>query len=262
MEDDNTELLLDTVADDQVIEQPPEDEISIEIEGEEADAGAAETDAMRHMRAVIRDQGVELAKLKKPAAPVEIGKKPDLWDDCEGDPERYEAGLIDWHERKRQAEAQIQTEQQQATARNRQFEQSQISYKAKAQAMGIKNFDAAEKVVIDELGSDYVGAIIQYADDAPKLIAALGTHPALLAKISDEPDPMRRLKILFKMEDKVKVTRKAPPPPEADTIVRGSAPLSPQASDKVAEKLLNDAMKPGGSMNAYHRHMKAKRAQK
>ena len=260
MDDEQNDVLeLDTLADAE-IETPEIDaddgDISIEIEGEEA--APDETPLQKNLREEIRKRDKEIAELRKgaaPAAQIVAGKKPDLWEDCEGDPDRYEADLLKWHEANRAVEQQQQAQQQKSQVTAQAFERAQIEYRAKAQTVGIRNFESAEATVKDALGSDYLGAIVQYADDPVKLVAALGTHPALLSKITDEPDPMRRLKMLFQMESKVKITRKAPPAPEADTIVRGSAQLSAASVDKVGDQIYKQCERTG-DFSAYYAHQR------
>lgn len=252
---DLTEVLTDIVTTDLTADQAADESVEIEIEGEEI---APEDDLVKHLRAQNRDQAARIAKLERPAQAIEVGKKPDLWEDCEGDPDKFEAELLAWNQRKQASEQHGNAQQEQATTRNRQFELAQINYKAKAQTLGVKDFDKAEQSVLESLGKEYLGFILQYAEKPVELVAALGKHPALLAKIADEPDPMRRLVMLTKMEAKVTIKRKGPPPPEAETIQRGSAPLAAVSADKKADALLKKAGETG-NIDEYRAYMRSKK---
>lgn len=266
MEDDENELLLvDEVTDENEQEaaapEGDDGDIHIEIEGEEAED---ETDLVKHLRGVARDAQRRAAELERgqQSQAVEIGKKPDLWDDCEGDPDKFEAAIIAYNGRVQQAQRAEQATTQATQAQAQTFERARINYTAKALQLGIKDPDANVTKVAADLSPDHAGLIMQYADSPATLMAALAANPAMLSKVAAEPDPMRQVIMLLKMEAKVKVTRRGPPPPEAQTIQRGSASLSKPPVDKKAEKLLDDAAKPGGSMTEYNRYMKAKRAAK
>lgn len=260
MEDDANELLLDNpvVEDaDAVVAAPEGDDgdIHIEVEGEEI---GEEPDLVKHLRTVARDAQRELAEARKSQqpAPVDPGPKPTL-DDCEWDPDKYEAALLAWNETNRKAEQAKQAQQQAAQTQTQQFERARVSYTAKALQLGIKDPDAVVTKVAAALTPEHAGFILQYADNPASLMAALDAHPALLAKIAAEPDPMRQLVMISKMEAKVKVTRKGPPPAEAATIVTGSAQVS-ATKDKTADALFAKGEK-SGDMSEYYAHQRALR---
>jgi len=260
MEDDANELLLDTplVEDADAVAAPEGDDgdIHIEIEGEET---AEEPDLVKHLRNVARDaqrEAAELRKAQQPQALADPGPKPTL-DDCEWDPDKYEAALLSWNEANRKVE-QAKAAQQQATQnQTQQFERARVNYTAKALQLGIKDPDAVVTKVAAALTPEHAGFILQYADNPASLMAALDAHPALLAKIAAEPDPMRQLVMISKMEAKVKVTRKAPPPPEAGTIVSGSAQVA-AGKDKTGDALYAKGLK-SNDMTEYLAHQRALR---
>lgn len=252
--DDTLELTGDDIldeGDDQQQQQDEGDDLVIEIEGEEEPEEQGEVP--RKLRALInernkeifaRDKRIRELEQGRQAQPIEVGNKPDLWEDCEGDPDKYDAALLAYHDRKRQAEQaehqRTQITQSQTDALNR----ANIAYRAKAETMGIKNIDQHEQAIAEALSPQHVGFIIQYSEKPAELIAALGSNPRALAQVVAEPDEMRRLAMLVRMEPKVTVKRKGPPPPELQTIQRGSASLSATA-DKKLEALEAKAAKSG-----------------
>lgn len=251
------ELFLDTPPDDGA-DPEQQDEVAIVIEGDD-DIAEDETPLQKKLRAEIRDRDKRIKELERGSAPqqIEVGKKPDLWDDYNGDPDQYDAALLAWSDRKSRADA-AQNAQRQATQQQTEhFERSRANYRAKAATMGLQGMEEAEQAVIDALGADYVGLIIEKANRPAEIIAALGKYPRLLAQVVDEPDAVRRIMLLANMENKVTVTRKKPPAPESETIQRGSAPLS-TGEDKVAKGLFDKGVK-SLDMTEYHAHMRKMR---
>ena len=253
-EQDETELLLeDEVQEDpheQDVEQhqaehteQPEDDFAIEIEGEEQ---ADETPLVKLLRAELRDTKKEASDLRKATAPVPIvvGDKPDLWDSCEGDPDRYETELLAWKSRKDRAEQQQRDAEHTDQVSAQEFQRSHVAYKAKAQLLGVKDFQASEDTVCAALPMPVQNAIVQYMQDPAKLVYALGKHPAKLAEIAAQTDPLRAILMLHDLEKKVVVNRRKPPAPESDTIERGTVAIG-GSSDKVLARMEADAVKSG-----------------
>ncbi len=240
------DTVLDLTSDMEVGDPPePDEDLSLEIEGEEA---GEETPVVRQLRQRLRDSERELHEQRKSQMPqqqTEVGAKPDLWDDCEGDAEKFEAAYQAWLGRKRAVEDAQRQARDHEQARNQAFERARGKYQASAGAMKIKGFETAEKAVLDTLGPDFLGAMIQYADEPAKLIGALGNNPLALAKVAAEPDPMLQFKMLLRMETKIVAKRSAPPPPEADTIQRGTASVAKPSADKKLAQLEAQALKTG-----------------
>lgn len=236
--DDTLELtsddILDENEDQQEQQQDEGDDLVIEIEGE--DGGDEQGELPKHLRAEIRarDKRIRELEQRNQPQPVEVGKKPDLWEDCEGDPDRYDAALLAYHDRKRQAEQAEQQRTQVTQSQTDALNRANIAYRAKAETMGLKNIDQHEQAIAEALSPQHVGFIIQYSEKPAELIAALGSNPRALAQVVAEPDEMRRLAMLVRMEPKVTVKRKGPPPPESQTIQRGSASLSENTDKRLA----------------------------
>lgn len=239
-------------------------EVQIEIDGDDPEDEAERQPLVKHLRGEIDKRNHEirvrdrrLAELSGSTASVaaDPGAPPTI-EDCEWDQDRHTAKLTEWGA-KRDAYTRHQAiQEQQQESQKREFQSIQSGYRAKAAGMGLPNLETAEASIVESLGSDYLGAIIKYADNAPAVIAALGAHPAKLAKIADITDPMLRLKALFQLEGKIVVNKKKPPAPE--TLVRGSASVAPVASDKQEADLLAKAQR-SGNMDDYRAFMKRKR---
>lgn len=248
-DEQDDELLLDTLAD----EQPGEPgEISIEIEGDDP---PEETPLIKQLRQRERDQARELAELRRqqqPATPPEVGKKPDLWEDCEGDVERYDREVEAWHGRK-QALAEHERRQNEAQQqRNHAFERRITEFRTRAAQLGVPDFSEAETAVKAKVPELLQNAVLQYAKDPAKVMYALYKHPATLDALLADGDPTTggdAVKFILGIADLERnlkvVNRRKPPEPEADTIQRGSAPLSQSSFDKQLKKLEEDADRTG-----------------
>lgn len=236
-------------------EAEAQDEFAIELEGEEP---VEETPLIRQLRAEVRDAKRELAERRKAEAPqIVVGERPTL-EGCDYDEDKFAAELEQWHERKGQAAEAEKQAAQQAQVRNQEFERAIGTYRTRAAALPVKDFQQAEEAVRAALPDLLQSAIIQYADDPAKVVYALYKHPQKMAQIADEPDPIKAIKAVWNMERNIKVaTRKAPPPPMAGNIQRGSAPVA-SAPDKEAEKLFNAGQK-SGDMTAYLAYQREQR---
>lgn len=260
-ESDDTDLNLDTgEADDQVGQQDEGgEEIGLEIEGED---DPEDTPLVRRLRQETADAKREAAALRKtaPAPKRELGPKPTL-EAMDYDEERFEAALTKWHEDKRAIETEANQADEQAAIRNQAFERAKVNYQAKAQTMKIANFETAEKNVLEALGAEFLGAIIQYADDPAKLVGAIGNNQSVLSKVAAEPDPLARFKMLFKVEQKIVVKGKKPPAPEADTILRSTVSVAVKDADKRETELWKKYEKSGSQadLDAFRAHKRDQR---
>lgn len=259
--------------DDDVLEltdaQPPEgeaapevddagdDDMVIEIEGDEAEE---EPPLVKKLRHELRDRDRKIAELRPKEAEIVVGEKPTL-ESCEYDEDRRDAEYEAWRARKAAAEKQQADRETAAQSQAREYQDLEVKYRASAAKLAVKpdDFAAADAAVRAALPEQVILAVAKYLDDPAKVVAALGKYPARLDTIASEPDPLKQIFMIRDLAGAIKVTtRRAAPPPESETIQRGSAPLSATTVDKHAEKLLDAAAK-SGSMNEYNRYMRDKR---
>lgn len=238
------------------------EELHLLIEGEEI---ADDTPLIRKLRDNLRAANGRITELERSRQPerVEVGKKPDLWEDCDGDPDKFEAALTDYHDRRSRASRLEETQTAQQHAQARAQEQRLAKHRQRAAALRIPDFESKEKAVIDALGEGFAGLALGIAEDSAKLVGALGANPIALQKLADEPDPMERIKLLKRMESKIVTNggRKKPPAPEAGTIQRGTAPAAMPSGDKKLEQLRTQAQKTGdySAVVAYRNDQKSAR---
>jgi hypothetical protein len=201
-------------------DEPPEEDIPL----------------VKQLRSKIREQGKTISDLTRPAPTIELGKEPDLWEDCGGDQEKFKAEFNAYNDRKRQIEQQEGQQAEQRRAVDQEWQQSYSAYRSKAAALPVPDYQAAEDTVTGALPLVLQSAIVKYARDPAKVVYALAKYPAKLNALAEETDPVRFILAMRDMEDNMKVNRAKPPAPEAPTIQRGSVALS-GGKDKVLEKL-------------------------
>lgn len=195
----------------------------------------------------IRELEAKIAQTQQPPPPAvpTVGPKPKMADDdVDYDPEKYEAKLTAWHERKRKAdEAEAEAKAKQEEAAKAAREKLEGYAKAKA-SLKVPDFDDAEDVVVGTLSIMQQDLIVQYADAPHTLVYALGKNPTKAKELAAIKDPGKFISAIAKLEASVKVQpRKSPPPPES--VPSGSGRVTGSASDLHLEKLRAKAEKTG-----------------
>lgn len=235
-------------------EQPEGDEPEGEFEisfGDEAAPASTGTnsDLVRHLRSEVRKRDEELAAYRTGRVPalqpqtIEVGAKPTL-ESCDYDGDKFEAELLAWTDRKRQAdEAQAQS-QKRANAEQARFAERLQGYQGAKSALGAKDFEVAEAAVTSKLTQVQQAVLIKAAGDPAKLVYALGRHPGKLATLAAVEDPIEFTAALVKLEGTLKVTNRGRTPPEPDTPVRGAGSYTPK-SDPALERLEREAARTG-----------------
>lgn len=237
------------------------DEPALYIDGEEAAPASADdgdNSVIREMRRKLREANRKLAEAEGGAVskPVDVGPKPTLAG-CDYDEEKFDAEYEAWKQRNAQAER--ATTEQEAKKAEAAKVQAQVlqSYAEKKRALGFRDFDEAEKTVVEELEQSQQWIIAKYAADPAKVIYALGKSPARLAEIARIEDPLELAVAVAKLEGKLTVQKRKPPQPERH--VSGSAPGSSGVDQKEA-RLMRDADRTGdrSALVAYRAARKAK----
>lgn len=217
-----------------------------------------DTDLVKDLRRQLREEKQARAATTKvaEAKPVEVGPKPKLAD-FDYDEDAFEEARDAWDERKRQSEQHQTVEQQEQQKSQRVWNERLTSYAAKRTALARPDIDDVEAIVVDRLDQTRQAIIVSGADDPAKVVYALGKNPSKLNELAAITDPVKFAFAIAKLEGQIKVvTRKRTVAP--DKISNGSAPISVQSEDKVADKLLEKAQRTG-DMAEYRAHMKKQR---
>ncbi len=209
----------------------------------------------------IRELEEQLNASKAPTTTITVGKKPTL-EENDYDSEKYESELEKWYDRKRKSDeiaARIENEQNAAKA----AWQAKLDGYAKAKnELGIDDIDDAESAVMEAFNVTQQGIIIQGADNAALIVAAIGKNEAKLNELKSITDPVKFAFAIAKLEDKLKVIkRSAAPSPEKRVVSTGGKPSS-SALKNEGDRLLDEAQKTGNmdKYRAWSRQQRAKSA--
>jgi hypothetical protein len=240
------DLIEDQTQEDEATEgsEAPEDEGEGEIvvlfgdEAEEddelADLPPEKRERYADLRRQNRQQAMRIKELETQhtAPAVEIGDKPTLAS-CEYDPDRFEAELDAWKEKKAQfdqAQTEAQREQEAAQA---EWQAELDRYAAQGRELKVPDYKDALQAVTGTLNTMQQAVLVKAAKNGALVTYALHKSPQRLAALAAIKDPIKLAVATVDLEKGLKMTtrRRAPDP---ETTVRGSAPLSRGASS--AEK--------------------------
>lgn len=276
VEPENDELLLDQEqgeggnADEQGQEEQEQgsnepgdegdEELEIGFDGEAAPAsGERETELVKHLRAEVRRRDKELAEARKsPPQNIEAGPKPDLWEDCEGDSDKYDAAMDEWRERVAAVNAQQTAGQQQNRAAEEAWQADVQRFESRKAELKVPGAEEAIETALASLNQVQAAVIVKAADNPALVLCALGQHPGKLAEIASIQDPLKQAVAVAKLEGTLKVAprRKAPEPEE---IASGNAAVKAKTTDKEAERLEKRAIENGGDVSDLLRRNREKR---
>lgn len=250
---ENDVLLLDNEADEQ---GHGDDDVEISFEGEAAPEPGSDSGLVKHLRNQLRDSQRRNADLTRAVPKVEAGPKPDLWEDCEGDADKYDAAIDAWKDRKTAADTQAQTIQDSDTKRQTDYNGDLEVYRVKKAAMARPDFDDAEGNVTSSLSNQMQALIVTGADDPAKVIYAIGKSPAKLAELAEITNPIKFLAAIIKLESKITMTSKRRPA-DPERVVSGSASLTTSKDTHLAKlEKLADASGNRTDVIAYRRKMR------
>lgn len=191
----------------------------------------------------IREQEIEIQRLKTPAVKPEptMKSKPTL-EDFDFDTDKYEAAVIQWHEQKRQADALQEQAKRIEEAQKQNWAQRLENYKTTRNALKLDDYDQAEDNVQQNLNVVQQGIIVQGADNPALVVYALGKDPEKAKEFAKITDPVKFAIAIGKLESKLKVESRKPPPPPS--TVRGNAAVS-GTIDSHLERLRQEAERTG-----------------
>ncbi|WP_370239198.1 hypothetical protein [Neptunomonas phycophila] len=228
-----------------------DDEVIITI-GEDSPAPEKEQapewvkELRRNYRDAQREKKALEARIKELEAPqqkrVEVGQKPTL-EQHDYDAENYEKALAEWYERKRQADDEKKIAEIKAEEEKKAWQDQLNRYAEARSSLKVRDFDEAEAVVLDVLDLTQQGILVQGADDAAKIVYALGTNEEKAKELAKIKDPVKFAFAVAKLETQLKVKgKRTPPPPEKRPS--GTAPKS-GVVDSTLERLRAEAQKTG-----------------
>jgi hypothetical protein len=228
----------------------PEGELHIGFDGDEPEEEATNRapDWLRDLRKADREKAKRIRELEQrleaatqPQKP-QLGPKPTL-ESCEFDPEKYEAELTAWHERKLAVDQQAAKERQAAEESQKAWNARVAAYNAAKAQLPVSDFDDAEAAVQAEFDTVKQGIILHGAEKPEQLMYALGKSPTKLKELASITDPIKFAFAVARLETKMKTTtRKPATAPEKP--LRGSGG-SPGAAVDHLERLRAEADRTG-----------------
>lgn len=235
-----------------VEEQEPEDEEVLITIGEESPTPEKEQapewvkELRRNYRETQREKKALEARIKELESPVpkrvEVGQKPTL-ESHDYDAEKYEQSLADWYDRKRQADEEAKAASSREEEQQKAWQGQLNRYAEARSSLKVKDFDDAEAAVLDTLDQTQQGIVVQGAEDAAKVVYALGNNEDKMKELAQIKDPVKFAFAVAKLETQLKVkSKRTPPPPEKK--VGGNAPKS-GVVDSTLDRLRADAQKSG-----------------
>jgi len=228
------------------------DELQVQFDDEAAPAsGERDSALVKHLREVIRRKDEQITQGGKTET-IEVGPKPDLWDDCEGDQDRFEAALLAWNQRKEQAAAQNAQAAQAQEEVQKQWQDDLNAYREKEALLKAPDMDLAKDVVTNTLSLAQQATIIQASGNPALVVYALGKHPAKLAAISQITNPIKLAAEIARMEGKITMAKRQAAP-AVERVAAGSASIG--SGDKRLAALKAKAEKTGD----YSEYLAAKR---
>jgi hypothetical protein len=233
---DDSELLLEDVAEDEV-EQEKEPEVSFGDEEPEEEEAPDLPKKLRNeikerdRQIVVMRQQLEEAQRQSAPVKVEVGPKPQL-EDFDYDEDKWGVAVDAWTDTKVQAAIQEQT----AVKDDGLIEEAHNDYaKAEAglQALTFKDAKQVTESVVSALPKNLRYVIVATMKDPATFIYALGKHPARLQEILSIKNPTKQIGAIKDLEYSMKVgqSRKAPEP---DRPSKGNASAAVKPNKELA----------------------------
>jgi hypothetical protein len=190
---------------------------------------------------------------------LELGQKPTL-ENCDYDADKFESELTAFHERRRAVEQQSADQQRQVAEAQQAWQNTLSGYAERKEKLKVKDYSEAEDFVKDTLSVIQQGIILQGANDAALVVYALGKNKTEASRLAKIADPVKFAFEVARLEGKLKVTSRKPPPPEK--IVRKGGSSFAGATDGTLERLRSEAEKTGNYSKVvqYKRQLKEKSA--
>ena len=267
----------ETVDDDQV-----EDDVDLDGEEQEAEEDSVEITLddesltsenedqsapkwAKDLRKMHREDQKEKRRLKqeldelkqgKVETPEPVMKKPTL-EAFDYDTEKFEGELSRYYQQQRKAEenkAQQDAEQKKV---EQEYKAQLDNYEKSKKSLGVKDYDDAEHVVLENFSVQQQNIILNGSDDAALAVYAIGKSDQRTKDLSSIKDPVKFAFAVAKLEGKLKVSkRKATTSPERK--VTGSGKKS--GVDSTLERLEAESLKTNdrSKIVAYKTKLRAK----
>jgi hypothetical protein len=197
--------------------------------------------ALKDKRRLERELEEIRAKLPKPEPT--LGPKPTL-DQFDYDESRFSEAYDNWMEQKAAMDRADQQRLEEQRKQQEEVENFKKSYKARADSLGVDDFQEAESEVGTMLNQTQSGLLMRGADDPAALVYALSKSPTKLIELSRITDPVKFTVAVAKLEMNLTSRKPNRPAPEPRISSERSA-TGHSASSSQLEKLRDEAARTG-----------------
>lgn len=197
--------------------------------------------ALKDKRRMERELEELRAKLPKPEPT--LGAKPTL-DQFDYDETKFSEAYDNWMERKAAMDRADQQKLDEQRRQEEEVENFKKSYKARADSLGVDDFQESEAEVGAMLNQTQSGLLMRGADDPAALVYALAKSPTRLIELSRITDPVKFTVAIAKLEIALS-TRKTNRPAPEPRISSERSSSGHSASSSALEKLRDEAARTG-----------------
>jgi hypothetical protein len=260
MLDNEAELPTEEVTEAPEVEAPEDGEIVVTIEGEEAEAdefadvdsdpdlGEKGKNAIKAARQAAKeslrktkDLEAKLAAMEAATKPKEPEIKRPSLEDCGFNEDVFAERMAEYIASQEKVKAAREEEASREKAAAEAYQAKLNRYHAERAKVGVD--DDAQARVVAVLSPQQQSALMDASEDPAKVVAALAKTPKVLAELSSIKEIHKFAYHLAKIEGKIQVTQKAPPPPE--TKLRGGGSTVGAISTTPLDKLRDQASATG-----------------
>lgn len=247
-------------------------ELRITFEGDApeedaADEGKPAPDWVKELRRANREDKKRIKELEAQIKAAQggekktdpLGKKPTL-EDHDYDAEQFETALAAWFERKREHDALQAKAEEKAKAEQAAWQARLDGYAKAKESLRAPDFEDAEAAAMELLSPTQQGIIVQGAEDAARLVYALGKNPKKARELAAISDPVQFAWAAAKLEKGMRTETKRPVAPAPERRIVGTARVSGAEADLEALRAEADRTGDRSKVAAYMREMARKQA--
>lgn len=212
----------------------------------------------------LRRRNRELEDQLRARAPTEptaaaLPAKPTL-EGVDYDAEKFEAALAAWYEAKRAAEDRAKQAVDTEAEQKREWDAEVARFHAARDKLKLSDFEDAEQAVTDKLSVVQQGILLTASDNPAAVMYALHKSPTRLSELAAIKHPIKFTKAVVKLEEMVKVNKRASTLPAPERVVTGSGPKSGAVDSNL--KRLQDEADRTGDRTKVTQYMRAQRERK
>lgn len=216
-------------------------------EEEHAQAPAWVKELRKSHKEILKENRDLKEKIKSSAAPVAkevvLGPKPKI-DDFDFDPEKHEAALDAWYDRRDLVKAKEQEAKAEQDLAAKAWEAQVSRYQEAKTKLRVPDYDEAESTATETLSKVQQGIIVQGADNPALVVYALGKNPAKAKELAAITDPVKYAFAVAKLESQLKVSKRSAPAPEKKLSFKTTSTVGSSA-DSALERLRAEADRTG-----------------